>query len=165
MLTTAPRLAVLTMAGIAYLAARNIGSTLTCMTRRQLSGVSSTTEPRLPMPTLLSRKSRRPKRSSAAVTMSRALAGSGRSASCADAPRPQLSSPWDEGSAVVTGGGQDGRAIPMTHAPSRSAALAIVQQREEVVLPALRCRLDEARFRHVLRVNHGAHRCGLVDGA
>ena len=31
--------------------------------RRQLSGASSTTEPRLPMPTLLSRKSRRPKRS------------------------------------------------------------------------------------------------------
>jgi len=76
----APRFAVLTMAGIAYLAARNIGSTLTCMTCRQFSGVSSTTEPRLPMPTLLSRKSSRPKRSSAAVTMSRACAGSVRSA-------------------------------------------------------------------------------------
>ena len=39
----APRFAVLIMAGIACLAARNIGSTLTCMTRRQFSGVSSTT--------------------------------------------------------------------------------------------------------------------------
>ena len=63
----APRSAVLIIAGMAYFAARNIGSTLTCMTRRQVSGVSSTTVPRLPMPTLLSRKSRRPKRSSAAV--------------------------------------------------------------------------------------------------
>src|SRR5258705_476656 len=56
------------MAGIACLAARNIVSTLTCMTRRQFSWLSSTTDPRLPMPTLLSRKSRRPKRSVAAFT-------------------------------------------------------------------------------------------------
>ncbi len=40
----APRLAVLIMAGIACLAARNMGSTLTCMTRRQVSGSSSTTD-------------------------------------------------------------------------------------------------------------------------
>src|SRR5712691_8832042 len=57
------------MAGIACLDARNIVSTFTCMTRRQLSSLSSTTEPRLPMPTLLSRRSRRPKRSRAASTM------------------------------------------------------------------------------------------------
>ena len=43
-------------------------STLTCITRRYSSGFSSTTLPRLPMPTLLSRKSSRPQRSTAAST-------------------------------------------------------------------------------------------------
>ena len=43
------------IAGIACFAARNMLSTLTVMRRRQLSSVSSTTEPRLPIPTLLSR--------------------------------------------------------------------------------------------------------------
>ena len=68
MLTIAPPLAVLIMAGMACLESRNIVSTLTCMTRRYSSGFSSTTLPRLPMPTLLSRKSRRPQRSTAAST-------------------------------------------------------------------------------------------------
>src|SRR5262245_60924061 len=68
MLTIEPPLAVLIMAGMACLESRNIVSTFTCMTRRYSSGFSSTTLPRLPMPTLLSRKSRRPQRSTAAST-------------------------------------------------------------------------------------------------
>ena len=68
MLTIAPPLAVLIIAGIACFESRNIVSTLTCMTRRYCSGFSSTTLPRLPMPTLLSRKSSRPQRSTAAST-------------------------------------------------------------------------------------------------
>src|SRR5262245_13954166 len=68
MLTIAPPFAVLIMAGMACLESRNIVSTLTCMTRRYSSGFSSTTLPRLPMPTLLSRKSSRPQRSTAAST-------------------------------------------------------------------------------------------------
>ena len=60
MLTIAPPLAVLIIAGMACLDSRNIVSTLTCMTRRNSSGFSSTTLPRLPMPILLSRKSSRP---------------------------------------------------------------------------------------------------------
>ena len=60
MLTIAPPLAVLIMAGMACLESRNMVSTLTCITRRYSSGFSSTTLPRLPMPTLLSRKSSRP---------------------------------------------------------------------------------------------------------
>ena len=68
MLTIAPPFAVLIIAGIACLESRNIVSTLICMTRRYSSGFSSTTLPRLPMPTLLSRKSRRPQRSTAAST-------------------------------------------------------------------------------------------------
>ena len=57
------------MAGMACLAIRNMLSTLTCITRRQLSSVSSTTVPRLPMPTLLSSRSSRPNRSSAVLTI------------------------------------------------------------------------------------------------
>src|SRR5438093_1244253 len=57
------------MAGIACLATRNIVSTLTCITRRHSSSPRSTTEPRLPMPTLLSSRSSRPKRSTAVLTM------------------------------------------------------------------------------------------------
>src|SRR3990172_7320162 len=57
-LTIAPPPA-LSIAGIACLAARNMLSTLTCMTRRQVSALSSTTEPRLPMPTLLRQRDRR----------------------------------------------------------------------------------------------------------
>src|SRR5262245_43798214 len=68
MLTIEPPLAVLIIAGMACLESRNIVSTLTCMTRRNSSGFSSTTLPRLPMPTLLSRKSSRPQRSTAAST-------------------------------------------------------------------------------------------------
>jgi hypothetical protein len=65
----APPLAVLIMAGIACLESRNMLSTLICITRRYCSGFSSTTLPRLPMPTLLSRKSSRPQRSAAASTI------------------------------------------------------------------------------------------------
>src|SRR5450631_2938621 len=68
MLTIAPRFAVLIMAGMAYFDSRNMLSTLTCITRRYCSGFSSTTLPRLPMPTLLSRKSSRPQRSTADST-------------------------------------------------------------------------------------------------
>src|SRR5213595_506887 len=46
-----------------------------------------------------------------------------------------------------------------------SATVAVMQQREEVVLPALRRRLDEAGLGHVLGVDHGADWLGLVDGA
>src|SRR5258708_426628 len=65
----APPLAVLIMAGIACLESRNMLSTLICITRRYCSCFSSTTLPRLPMPTLLSRKSSRPQRSAAASTI------------------------------------------------------------------------------------------------
>src|ERR1700716_1673398 len=66
MLTIEPPLAVLIMAGRACFESRNMVSTLTCITRRYSSGFSSTTLPRLPMPTLLSRKSSRPQRATAA---------------------------------------------------------------------------------------------------
>ena len=64
----APPLAVAIIAGIAYFDSRNMLSTLTCITLRYCSGFSSTTLPRLPMPTLLSRKSSRPKRLTVAST-------------------------------------------------------------------------------------------------
>ena len=54
MFTIAPPPASI-IAGIACLLARNTLSTLTRITRSQLSGSSSSTLPRLPMPTLLSR--------------------------------------------------------------------------------------------------------------
>ena len=60
MFTMAPPLAVRIISGITALEARNMVSTLTCITRRQVSGFSSTTLPLLPIPTLLTRKSRRP---------------------------------------------------------------------------------------------------------
>src|SRR5262249_56193086 len=49
-----------TMAGMACLGARDIGSTLTRLTRRQFSRDSSPPEPRLPMPPLFSSTSRPP---------------------------------------------------------------------------------------------------------
>src|SRR5580704_5619787 len=70
MFTIAPPLAVRIISGIAAFEARNMVSTLTCITRRQVSAFSSTTLPRLPMPTLLTRKSSRPWR----LTASRAIA-------------------------------------------------------------------------------------------
>src|SRR5579875_3229117 len=51
-------------------------STLTCMIRRHSAGAISTTLPRPPMPTLLSRQSSRPKRSSAAATIARQCSSS-----------------------------------------------------------------------------------------
>src|ERR1700761_5684848 len=68
MLTIAPPCAVRIIAGIAYFESRNMLSTLTCITLRYCSAFSSTTLPLLPMPTLLSRKSRRPKRSTVVST-------------------------------------------------------------------------------------------------
>jgi len=47
------------IAGTACLATKNIVSTFTCITRRHSSSGRSTTEPRLPIPTLLSSRSRR----------------------------------------------------------------------------------------------------------
>jgi hypothetical protein len=75
-LTIAPRPALRSIAGIANLEARNMLSTLTCMTRRHVAASSSTTLPRLAMPTLLSRKSSLPKRSSAASIIARHCASS-----------------------------------------------------------------------------------------
>src|SRR6478609_9719124 len=69
MLTIEPPPAVRIIAGIACLQARNMVSTLTRITRDQFSSVSSTTEPLLPMPTLLSRQSRRPQRETASSTI------------------------------------------------------------------------------------------------
>ena len=88
MLTIEPPLAVLIMAGIACLESRNIVSTLTCITRRYSSGFSSTTLPRLPMPTLLSRKSSRPQRSTAASTSRLHSASLVTSPACAAAVPP-----------------------------------------------------------------------------
>src|SRR5947207_5134183 len=58
----APPPAVSFMAGMACREAMNMLSTLTCMTRRQSCGAISTTLPRPPIPTLLSRQSSRPNR-------------------------------------------------------------------------------------------------------
>src|SRR6266571_3434938 len=79
------------IAGIACLAVRNIESTLTRISRRQLSSDSSSTEPRLPMPTLLSRKSRRPNRSTAVATIIAQSAARVTSASSAIAVPPDAS--------------------------------------------------------------------------
>src|SRR5215468_3903826 len=88
MLTIAPPLAVLIMAGIANFESRNILSTLTCITRRYCSASSSTTLPRLPIPTLLSRKSSRPQRSTAASTNALQSASLVTSPTCAAATPP-----------------------------------------------------------------------------
>src|ERR1017187_6973500 len=69
MLTIDPPPAVRIIAGMVCLQARNMVSTLTCITRAQFSSVSSTTVPLLPMPTLLSRQSSRPQRDTACSTM------------------------------------------------------------------------------------------------
>src|SRR5712692_10839139 len=107
------------MAGMACLAARNMVSTLTCMTRRQFSWVSSTTDPRLPMPTLLSRRSRRPKRSSAVLTMpaqSSARVTSARSATA--------SPPWSLIMRTVCSARSISRSTTMTRAPARARRMA-----------------------------------------
>src|SRR2546427_1465220 len=76
------------MAGIACLAARNMLSTLTVISRRQLSSLSSRIEPRLAMPTLLWRRSRRPKRSGVASTIAAQSAARVTSAERASASPP-----------------------------------------------------------------------------
>ena len=119
MLTMAPRPAVLIMAGIACLETRNIVSTLTCITRRQASGSSSTTLPRLPMPTLLSRKSRRPKRSRAAATMLRHWALSVRSAWWATAVPPSAVI-----MATVRSARARSRSTTSTRVPARASRIA-----------------------------------------
>ena len=71
MLTMAPPSPLPTIAGTAYFEARKTLSTLTRMTASQASRPSSTTLPLLLTPTLLSRMSSLPNRSSAAATMPR----------------------------------------------------------------------------------------------
>src|SRR5580658_7972391 len=68
-LTIDPPPAVRIIAGMACLHTRNMVSTFTCITRAQVSSVSSTTVPLLPIPTLLSRQSSRPQRDTASSTM------------------------------------------------------------------------------------------------
>ena len=57
--------------GMAYLLHRTMLLTLTAMTKSQSSSLTSSTEPRREMPTLLSSTSRRPHRSTAASTIRR----------------------------------------------------------------------------------------------
>src|SRR5829696_7544325 len=87
-LTMAPPPALSIIAGMAAREARYMLSTLTCITRRHASGSVWTTLPRLPIPTLLSRKSSRPKRSTAEATMVRHCSSSVTSAACAAASPP-----------------------------------------------------------------------------
>src|SRR5687768_12945604 len=118
-LTIAPRPAVFRMAGMAWREARNIVSTFTCITRRQVSGSSSTTVARLPMPTLLSRKSRRPKRSRAAATMSRHPPSSVTSASWAAAVPPSAAI-----IATVRSASARARSTTRTLVPARASSMA-----------------------------------------
>ena len=118
-LTMAPRPAVFRMAGMAWREARNIVSTFTCITRRQVSGSSSTTVARLPMPTLLSRKSSRPKRSTAAATMSRHPVSSVTSASCAAAVPPSAAI-----IATVRSASASARSTTRTLVPARASSMA-----------------------------------------
>src|SRR5438445_7928908 len=107
------------MAGMAGLAARNMVSTLTCMTRRQFSWVSSRTDPRLPIPTLLSRKSSRPNRSRAVWTIP---AQSSARVTSAWSARP--SPPWSLIMRAVCSASSISRSTTMTRAPARARRMA-----------------------------------------
>src|SRR2546427_791788 len=117
-LTIAPPPALI-IAGMACLATRNMVSTLTCMTRRQVSWLSSTTEPRLPMPTLLSRRSSRPKRSSAASTIALQSSGLVTSASHPIALPPSASI-----IATVRAASSTARSTTTTRAPALANRIA-----------------------------------------
>lgn len=119
MLTIAPPLAVLIMAGMAYLESRNMVSTLTCITRRYSSGFSSTTLPRLPMPTLLSRKSSRPQRSIAASTSRLQSASKVASQASATAVPPSASI-----ISTVRSARPRSRSATSTLAPARASSIA-----------------------------------------
>src|SRR6478752_5487970 len=119
MLTIEPPLAVLIMAGIACLESKNIVSTLTRITRRYSSGFSSTTLPRLPMPTLLSRKSSRPQRSTAAST-SRLHSASTVTSQANAAALP----PWASIISTVRPASPGSRSATTTLAPARASKIA-----------------------------------------
>src|SRR6516165_5523239 len=115
----APPPAVSFIAGMAWREARNMLSTLTCMTRRQLSGAISTTLPRPPIPTLLSRQSSRPNRSSAAATIALAWPSSVTSATKAAAVPPS-----SDIIATVRSARSRSRSTTSTRAPARASRIA-----------------------------------------
>src|SRR6516162_5101413 len=115
----APPLAVSFIAGMAWREARNMLSTLTCMTRRQFSGAMSTTLPRPPIPTLFSRQSSRPNRSIAAATMARACPSSVTSATKTAAVPPS-----DAIIASVRSARSRSTSTTSTRAPARASRIA-----------------------------------------
>ena len=94
-------------------------STLTCMTRRQFSGGISTTLPRPPIPTLLSRQSSRPNRSTAAATIALACWSSVTSATKAAAVPPSSAI-----IATVRSARLSSRSTTSTRAPARASRIA-----------------------------------------